>query len=88
MCHTVRQARYTGDSLYNVNIDDSGAMTRGITVSVLSNSMHLKLAEWSSRGYEVESASVRFIVAWKPKDAPVDEAESAVILADLKLRKG
>lgn len=73
--------------LYNVNVDASGAMTRGIAVSVLSNSMHQKLADWFSRGYEVEAASVRFIVAWKPKDAPADESESAVILADLKLRK-
>ena len=37
------------------------------------------------RGYEVKSASVRFIVAWKPKDAPKDEPQTAVLLPDLLL---
>lgn len=37
------------------------------------------------RGYEVKSASVRFVVAWKPKDAPKEEAETAVLLPDLVL---
>ncbi len=39
----------------------------------------------TKRGYEVKSASVRFIVAWKPKDAPKDEPETAVLLPDLLL---
>jgi len=47
--------------------------------------MQKKLAEWKERGYEVKSASVRFVVAWKPKDAPKEEPESAVLLADLVL---
>ena len=41
--------------------------------------------EWKERGYDVKSATVRFIVAWKPKDAPKEEQESAVLLADLVL---
>lgn len=47
--------------------------------------MQKTLAEWESRGYGVRSASVRFIVAWKPKDAPKEEPEIAVLLADLVL---
>ena len=47
--------------------------------------MQKTLVEWESRGYSVRSASVRFIVAWKPKDAPRDEAETAVLLADMIL---
>ena len=43
------------------------------------------LSEWEQRGYKVQSASVRFVVAWKPKDAPKDETETAVLLADLRL---
>ena len=43
------------------------------------------LSEWEQRGYKVQSASVRFVVAWKPKDAPKDETETAVLLADLSL---
>ena len=43
------------------------------------------LSEWEERGYKVKSASVRFVVAWKPKDAPKDEPETAVLLADLVL---
>lgn len=54
-------------------------------VARLSQSMQKKLAEWKERGYEVKSASVRFVVAWKPKDAPKEEPESAVLLADLVL---
>ena len=54
-------------------------------VARLSQSMQKKLAEWKERGYEVKSASVRFVVAWKPKDAPKEEAETAVLLPDLVL---
>ena len=39
------------------------------------------------KGYEVKSASVRFVVAWKPKEAPKDEPETAVLLADLLLSR-
>lgn len=47
----------------------------------MQNTIH----EWKEKGYEVKAASVRFIVAWKPKDAPKEEPESAVLLADLVL---
>lgn len=54
-------------------------------VAKLSQDMQKKLSEWQERGYEVKSASVRFVVAWKSKDAPKDEPETAVLLADLVL---
>ena len=54
-------------------------------VAKLSTKMQGKLSEWEARGYKVKSASVRFIVAWKPKDAPKNEPETAVLLADLVL---
>ena len=54
-------------------------------VAKLSSKMQGILSEWEQRGYKVKSASVRFVVAWKPKDAPKDEAETAVLLADLIL---
>lgn len=54
-------------------------------VAKLSKSMRQTLSEWTEKGYHVQSASVRFIVAWKPKDAPKEEQERAVILADLTL---
>lgn len=47
--------------------------------------MQKTLAEWKEKGYEVKSASVRFIVAWKPKNAPKEEPETAVLLADMVL---
>ena len=47
--------------------------------------MQKTLSEWEVRGYNVKSASVRFVVAWKPKDAPKSEPETAVLLADLVL---
>ena len=54
-------------------------------VTKLSLKMQDTLSEWEERGYKVKSASVRFVVAWKPKDAQKDEPETAVLLADLTL---
>ena len=51
----------------------------------ISSAMREKLAEWDSKGYCVQEASVRFIVAWKAKDAPSEKAESAVILPDIRM---
>lgn len=57
------------------------------TVAKLSVNMQNVLSDWSKNGYDVKSATVRFIVAWKPKDAPKEEEETAVLLADLILKK-
>ena len=54
-------------------------------IAKLSSRMQSILTEWEQRGYKVKSASVRFVVAWKPKDAPKNEPETAVLLADLGL---
>ena len=59
----------------------------GKAIARLSQSMIDKLAKWETKGYNVASASVRFIVAWKSKNAAKEEKEFAVLLADLKLRK-
>lgn len=54
-------------------------------VAKLSSKMQGTLSEWEQKGYKVKSASVRFVVAWKPKDAQKNEPETAVLLADLML---
>ncbi len=73
-----------GDSLiYNDFLLYSPLSNR--PVAKLSAKMQGKLSEWEARGYKVKSASVRFIVAWKPKNAPQNEPETAVLLADLVL---
>lgn len=59
----------------------------GLPVAKLSNRMQKVLSEWFEKGYQVKSATVSFIVAWKPKDAPEDEPETAVLLADLTLTR-
>lgn len=59
----------------------------GKPVAKLSQKMQSRLLELNEKGYNVELASVRFVVAWKAKDAPKDEVESAVLLADLFLRR-
>ena len=51
----------------------------------LSKIMREKISGWEERGYKVRSAKVRFVVAWKQKDAPRNEPTTAVILADLFL---
>ena len=54
-------------------------------VAKLSTSMQEKLSNWKEKGYIVHSASVRYVVAWRPKDAPKEESETAVLLIDLVL---
>lgn len=54
-------------------------------VAKMSSKMQGTLSEWGKRGYRVRTASVRFVVAWRPKDAPKNETETAVLLADLVL---
>ena len=57
------------------------------SVVLLSQSMQKKLFDWIQKGYQVESASVRFIVAWKSKDEPKGADETAVLLPDIVLKK-
>lgn len=73
----------SGDLLYYRNF--ILYYTANKPVAKLSQKMQEKLLEWQGKGYKVKSATVRFIVAWKPKDASKEEAESAVLLADLVL---
>lgn len=53
----------------------------------LSQKMQTELLSWDERGYKVSSSTIRFIVAWRPKDAPKEEKEHAVLLLDLCLTK-
>ena len=59
--------------------------TTGRDIAMLSMKMQEKLTKWEAKGYHVVSAKIRFIVAWKPKEAPKEEKESAIVLADLVL---
>jgi ATP-dependent DNA helicase RecQ len=59
----------------------------GQAIARLSQGMLDKLVKWEAKGYHVATASVRFIVAWKSKNAAKEEKELAVLLADLMLRK-
>ena len=54
-------------------------------VAKLSTNMQSTLSSWYEKGYKVHYSSVRFVVAWKPKDAPKEESETAVLLIDLTL---
>lgn len=66
-------------------IDNTLYDTARHPVAQLSSSMQQTLAQWQERGYRVQSASVRYIVAWKPKDVPKSVAETGVLLPDLVL---
>ncbi len=59
----------------------------GMSVAKLSQKMQNELYLWFEKGYSVKSAFIRFIVAWLPKDAPKGEAEHAILLIDLKLKR-
>ncbi len=56
-------------------------------IAQLSIKMKEKLGKWELKGYKVTAARIRFIVAWKSKEAPRDEKESAIGLADLVMEK-
>ncbi len=69
------------DNVYLYGRDSNVALAR------LSRKMQEELRTWAGKNYHVSSASVRFIVAWRPKDAEKDEKDHAVLLVDLTLRK-
>lgn len=71
------ELNYSNNTLYNSRTNTP--------VAKLSSAMQTTLKNWTDKGYVVRSAKVRFIVAWKPKDAPKEEAETAVLLADMVL---
>lgn len=75
-----------GDTLKYENFILYSSLTNK-PVAKLSQRMRESLLEWEKKGYAVKSASVRFVVAWKPKDAAKGEEETAVLLADLVLSK-
>lgn len=58
-----------------------------LSVCQLSQKMQNDLSLWAEKNYRVSAATIRFIVAWRPKDAPKNEEEHAVLLVDLVLRK-
>lgn len=58
-----------------------------MAVAQLSQKMQGELLSWGEKGYCVSTATIRFIVAWRPKDAPKEEKEHAVLLVDLELKK-
>ena len=54
---------------------------------VLSKKSQEEIDSWRQKGYEIESANIYRIVAWRDKNDPVDPTEYAVILPTLFLRK-
>ena len=63
------------------------SLMTNLPVVQLSQKMQADLISWDERGYKVSSSTIRFIVAWRPKDAPKEEKEHAVLLLDLCLTK-
>ena len=57
---------------------------QSINIIALSASGKDKLKAWADKGYEVTSAKVSYILAWKPQDS---ETEYAVCLANVVLSK-
>lgn len=56
----------------------------GEDVAYISKLKRAELKDWEEKGYQVQSAKVNYILAWKGKD---DEEESAVLLPELILKK-
>jgi len=57
------------------------------SVCQLSQKIMSELCSWSEKNYFISDVAIRFIVAWRPKDAPKEEKEHAVLLVDLTLNK-
>lgn len=75
---TGEQLRFFNNYLYD--------MKSSLPIAQLSRNMQTELSAWAEKGYDVSSAAIRFIVAWRPKNAPKEE-EHAVLLIDLSLTK-
>lgn len=73
------QLRFSNNYLFSLN--------KNLPIAQLSQKMQTELISWAEKGYKVSSSTIRFIVAWRPKDAPKEEKESAVLLVDLTLIK-
>ncbi len=73
------QLRFENNCLYEKKTN--------LSVCQLSQKMQNGLSLWAEKNYHVSAATIRFIVAWRPKDAPKNEEEHAVLLVDLVLRK-
>ena len=70
---------YKGDVFYDVKTNKP--------VAQVSARMKATISYWEEKGYVVHSASVRFIVAWRPKNAKRSEPEIPVVLADMVLER-
>lgn len=56
-------------------------------LAMMSSRMQSTMSQWKEKGYDIKSSSVRFIVAWKSKEASKEENESAVLLPDIVLSR-
>ena len=56
----------------------------GESVATLSQKMQKELNKKQEQGYQVQSATINFIVAWRGEN---DTEESAVLLPEITLRK-
>ena len=74
-----QKLRYDKGYLYDIKTNKP--------VCQLSQKIMSELSTWSEKKYFVSDVSIRFIVAWQPKDAPKEEKEYAVLLVDLTLNK-
>ena len=72
-----QELRFSNNYFYDFRSD--------IPIAQLSQKMQSDLRLWAEKRYEVIAASIRFIVAWRPKDAPKEE-EHAILLIDLTLK--
>ena len=57
---------------------------KGVGIAAISNSKKAQMQKLEAKGYQVVSAEVSFIVAWKPKE---EQQEYAVCLATLHLAR-
>ncbi len=73
--------QYKDNYLFYMKADKQTAVAK------LSQKMQTDLSSWQDKNYYVADALVRFIVSWKPQNAPKEAPEYAVLLADLKLIK-
>ncbi|MGM9780204.1 MAG: UvrD-helicase domain-containing protein, partial [Prevotella sp.] len=71
-----QELRFANNYFYDFHSD--------IPIAQLSQKMQAELRLWREKGYTVIAASIRFIVSWRPKDAPKEE-EYAILLIDLTL---
>ena len=78
----------SGSKLQSIHYDLCAKVDgRALHLVRFSKAFQRKLDALHKKGYRIVSAEVRFVLAWKAKDAAADDEEKAIVLPNLYLKR-